>query len=108
MRNEPLTEKQVAYWLTELLENRQNKYSIKTGFGFGFQRWVLSIDLLKWINYNSPHHFSFSELRKVCKHLAEHRLIEIKSRGYGMLQYSTLGWEDCRNINDYFIEDISS
>lgn len=96
------------YELTELLQKQQDNRSRDTGFGYGFDRWVMSCDLLKHLNSlpNRSHIFTYREIRLVYQELAARNLIEMKQwRGYGMCCYSTLGWEGCRNIGDYFIED---
>jgi hypothetical protein len=91
--------------LQRLLVVRQGLTSRQTAFGYGFERWVWSMDLLKHLNSLSQHQFTFKEVREMYKELANRKLIEIKqSRTNGMLAYSTIGWEDCKPIGDYFIE----
>jgi len=105
-----ISAQKAIYELTEMLQERQDKESRKTGFGDGFERWVYSYELRDRLNAipERSHVFTYSEIRSIYKELANRGLIAIlQRRDRGMLSYSTLGWEGCRNVGNYFIEDES-
>ena len=99
-----ITQQQAIAYLTEIIQHNQDLRSRQTGFGFGFVRWVTSRNFRSYVFSKYLIELSYKDIRKLLTPLVSKKLIDVKRSKSSLTQYSTMGWEGCTAINDYFIE----
>jgi hypothetical protein len=104
MKKDPFQKVSLQFAMAEIYNltvQDADKNSRRTGFGYGFHKWQLSIHLAK--------HFglTFKECRDMLKELANRKLIELRnSRSHGLIEVCLNGFEGHTSIGDYFIQEV--